>query len=83
MKSLPLKSHHYQELQHSFGRWLKLLNYSPQACYSLPLHVREFLNYLEEHQINSLQHLTGQEPESYLKYLQTEQMAHAEDGPSP
>ena len=72
MKSLPLDNPTYQALQHSFGRWLKVLGYSQQACYMLPLHVREFLNYLEEKGITGLQHLTGQEPESYLRYMATE-----------
>ena len=79
MKSLPLKNHHYQQLQLAFARWLNVLGYSSQACYMLPLHVREFLNYLEslpaegtERQITGLQHLSGKEPEEYIKYMATE-----------
>lgn len=79
MKSLPLNNHHYQELQYSFSRWLKVLNYSPQACYMLPLHVREFLNYLEEQGITGLQHLTGKEPENYLTYMARDR-CHAKTG---
>ena len=72
MKNLPLQNHHYKELEQQFSRWLQLLGYSSQSCYKLPLHVREFLNYLEEKELPQIKLVSSQELESYLHYLQQE-----------
>ncbi|WP_224994350.1 tyrosine-type recombinase/integrase [Cesiribacter sp. SM1] len=79
MKNLPLQNHYYKELEQQFSRWLQLLGYSKQSCYNLPLHVREFLNYLEEKALPQIKLVSPQELEDYLHYLQQER-CHQRNG---
>ncbi len=47
MKQLSLKSEHYQYVEKAFKDWLDILGYAPSTRYSLPLHIREFLHWME------------------------------------
>ena len=49
MKKLLLKNPVYQQLEQAYKSWLQALGYSENSVYGLPLHVREFLHYQEEH----------------------------------
>jgi integrase/recombinase XerD len=55
MKTLNLKSEHYQYLEKSFKEWLYVLGYAYGTTYNLPLHVRELFYYLEQ---NNIHHIT-------------------------
>ena len=71
MKQLTLRNPHYQYLEKSFREWLDVLGYADPTVRSLPVHVREFLHYLEKHQIQSITQVTPQRTYRYLNYLQT------------
>jgi integrase/recombinase XerD len=59
MKSLDLKSEHYQYLEKSFKEWLYVLGYAYGTTYNLPLHVRELFYYLEQNNINHITELNN------------------------
>ncbi len=47
MKKLMLQTAAFTRLEQGFQEWLDILGYSPQTVYYLPLHLREFLHWLE------------------------------------
>ena len=47
MKSLPINSQHYNYLLKSYQEYLQTLGYAATTVQSWPVHVREFLHYLE------------------------------------
>jgi site-specific recombinase XerD len=55
MKHLVLESTHYRYLEKSYAEWLTTLGYAETTVHSLPIHVREFLHYLEK---NNIKHIT-------------------------
>jgi len=57
MKKLNLKNKSYQFIQISFEAWLTTLGYNKTTAYNLPIHIREFLHYLEQENINKLKEL--------------------------
>ncbi len=58
MKSLILQSTHYRYLEKGYKEWLQILGYAEKTANRWPIHVREFLHYLEQHNI---QHITNTE----------------------
>jgi len=57
MKKLIIHNKSYNYIQDSFQNWLDTLGYNKTAIYHLPIHVREFLYYLEQENINKLKDL--------------------------
>jgi integrase/recombinase XerD len=57
MKKLILKNKSYNYLQISFNAWLTTLGYNRQTTYNLPIHIREFLYYLEQENIHKIKEL--------------------------
>jgi integrase/recombinase XerD len=47
MKKLQLKTPRYKQLENLYAEWLNLLGYSERTVYVLPIHLREFLHWLE------------------------------------
>ena len=58
MKSLLIKSTHYNYLLKSYQEYLQILGYALQTAKRWPIHVREFLYYLEQ---QNVQHITSVE----------------------
>ena len=54
MKKLIVINERYLQLLSGFGEWLGVLGYAPGTQYYAPLHVREFLHYLESRGIRNL-----------------------------
>jgi len=69
MKKLPLSNSSYKYIEKSFGEWLDILGYSHQTVYYLPLHVREFLYWLEQQKINNINQLTHSLISQYYEQL--------------
>jgi integrase/recombinase XerD len=69
MKHLTLKTIHYQLLIESFGDWLQTLGYSKATVYSYPLHLREFLYWLESHGITEEQEIRAEQISNYIEYF--------------
>ena len=69
MKHLPLRSHDYGQLLHDFTGWIATLGYAESSVYGLPLYLREFLHFLEQQQIESLEEVSSHQTEQFLEYL--------------
>ncbi|HET6243912.1 MAG: tyrosine-type recombinase/integrase [Bacteroidetes bacterium] len=72
MKHLHLKSSNFKHLEQGFKEWLDILGYAETTVNTLPVHVRELLNYLET--IKQITHITQVKPRhisEFIKYLKT------------
>ena len=57
-------------LLQEFKQWLDILGYAETTVYNLPNHLKEFFNYLENNNINQLNHIETNHVTDYYKYLQ-------------
>ena len=57
MKKLKLKNKSYNYIETAFKTWLDTLGYNKTTVYNLPIHIREFLYYLESKNIDNLKDL--------------------------
>lgn len=71
MKNLSIKNHSYKVLLQEFKQWLDILGYAETTVYNLPIHLREFFNYLENRNINQLNHIQANHVTDYYKYLKS------------
>ena len=71
MKHLKLYNESYQEILKSFTNWLDILGFAPTTIYNLPNHLKEFFYYLENHNINTINHITTKIIKEYYQYLKT------------
>lgn len=69
MKHLELKNTSYIYLENSFKEWLTIIGYSENTVNAWPIHVREFLYYLEEHNVNSIIQVTPQRTYNFINYI--------------
>ena len=93
MKKLAIKSSEYQQIEKTFGSWLKVKGYSASSIYLLPTYVREFLHYQEQAKkgledwreedfakfMNYYQERKHQRKEGALSIGQINKMGHALD----
>lgn len=70
MKKLNLKNHSYKVLLQDFKQWLDVLGYAETTVYNLPNHLKEFFSYLENNNINQLNHIQTSHVTNYYKTLQ-------------
>lgn len=70
MKKLNLNNHSYKVLLQDFKQWLDILGYAETTVYNLPNHLKEFFNYLENNNINQLNHIQTEHVTNYYKHLQ-------------
>ncbi|OEK09128.1 hypothetical protein A8C32_10360 [Flavivirga aquatica] len=71
MKNLNLNNPSYKELLIDFKTWLDILGYSENTVYLLPIHLREFFNYLENKNINQINHIQTQHVTDYYNHLKS------------
>ena len=69
MKKLILENPSFRYLETSFREWLDILGYAETTVYYLPLHVREFLYYLETQGVNQIKQLEPAQIKSYYEKL--------------
>jgi integrase/recombinase XerD len=69
VKKLKLQNQSYKALLQNFKEWLDILGYSQSTVYYLPIFVQEFLYWLEQHQINSIDTISLANVNDYYKYL--------------
>lgn len=69
MKNLPLKNESFRYLEKSFGEWLETLGYADFTVYTLPLHIRELLHYLEKHGLSKINDLSIEDIRAYYETL--------------
>jgi integrase/recombinase XerD len=71
MKQLKLHNESYQEILKSFKNWLDILGFADSTLESLPNHLQEFFYYLENQNINTINHITTQIVKDYYEHLKT------------
>ena len=71
MKTLQLNNESYKVLLKDFKSWLDILGFAETTIYNLPNHLKEFFNYLENNNINQINHITTQTIKEYYSYLKT------------
>ena len=71
MKHLKLYNESYQEILKSFKNWLDILGFADSTLESLPNHLQEFFYYLENHNTNTINHISTQIIKDYYEYLKT------------
>ena len=69
MKKLALSNPSYRYLETSFKEWLDVQGYAPSTVYTLPLHIRELLHYLETNEIRNIKELEINHIKDYYEKL--------------
>ena len=69
MKGHRLHSDYYKKTEKDFKEWLQTLGYSQHTVYYKPLFLREFLHFLEQQKIGTLQHLPENIIPQYIAQL--------------
>ena len=69
MKKLNLKNASYKELIIAFKAWLDILGFAETTVYNLPIHLKEFFNYLESKNINQVDYIKTNHITEYYKHL--------------
>ena len=69
MKNLPLENASFRYLEQSFKDWLDIQGYAPATVYTLPLHIRELLYYLESKGVNQIKELNTKHITNYYHHL--------------
>lgn len=70
MKHLKLNNEHYKILINSYKQWLDILGYAESTVYNLPNHLQEFFYFLEQKNIQNINHITAKTTKTYYSYLQ-------------
>jgi site-specific recombinase XerD len=69
MKQSIINNIAYIKLLEGFKEWLEILGYASVSVDSHPATLREFLNYMEQHQLNDIQQVDNQVVYNYFDYL--------------
>ena len=69
MISLKIKSTHYNYLLQSYKEYLQVLGYAEPTVQSWPIHVREFLHYLENKNIQSITAIESSHINNFIQYI--------------
>jgi integrase/recombinase XerD len=69
MKSLEIKSSHYNYLLKSFKEYLQTLGYATGTVESWPIHLREFLHYVESRNIENVKLIETNHINDFIKHI--------------
>jgi integrase/recombinase XerD len=69
MKHLRLDNTSFRYVEQSFKEWLSVQGYSESTVYYLPLHIREFLHYLEAEEVKHIGAINNQHIRGYYEQL--------------
>ncbi len=69
MKSLVIQSAHYNYLLKSYQEYLQTLGYATGTVQSWPIHVREFLHYLEKNSITSILNIESSHITNFIVHI--------------
>jgi integrase/recombinase XerD len=69
MLSLEIKSSHYNYLLKSYQEYLQILGYAVQTAKRWPIHVREFLYYLEQQNVEHITSVESKHVNDFIIYV--------------
>lgn len=69
MKRLTLENTRFIALREGYQAWLATMGYSESVVYYNPSYLNEFLYFLEQHQITSIENVDNETIQAYLEYL--------------
>jgi integrase/recombinase XerD len=69
MKSLELTNTSFIYLEQSFKEWLNIIGYAETTINSWPIHVREFLHWLESKHVLQIQQVSPQRTYQFIHYI--------------
>lgn len=69
MKTLPVNTHAYRELELDYKEWLALLGYADNTVYNLPLYLHEFFHWLENEQVRKVEQITAEHVHDFILHL--------------
>ena|SRR5882672_10157730 len=69
MISLAIQSQHYNYLLKSYKEYLQVLGYAAPTVQSWPIHVREFLHYIENKGIQSILNIESSHISDFINYI--------------
>ncbi len=73
MKHLTLTNTSFIYLEKSYTEWLAIIGYAERTTNSWPIHVREFLHYLETKNITQINQVTAKRTYDFITYIKTRQ----------
>jgi integrase/recombinase XerD len=71
MQKLNLKNGGFQYLEIAFKEWLDVLGYGSGTVKGMPIIIREFLHYLENNEVQSINQLQQKNIKQYHQYIST------------
>ena len=71
MKKLNLRNTSYQYIELAFKEWLDVLGYSQGTVKGMPVLIREFLHYLENNGVSTINNLQSKHIKQYYEYIST------------
>ena len=83
MKHLELKTLQYRILEKSYADRLKTLHYSESGTYYMPLHIRDFLHFIENRGITDINQITDQDINGWINRLKNRKNRRRTGGISP
>lgn len=69
MKQLTLHSTNFNYLLEGFSQWMQLIGYAETTTETLPVHVKEFLHYMEQKQLQHITQVKTRHVSDFIKYL--------------
>lgn len=69
MKSLPIATVQYRYILERYAEYLHILGYAGKTRDSLPVHVREFLHYMEQRGITAIGSINSRTVEDFTAYI--------------
>ncbi|HMU15367.1 MAG TPA: tyrosine-type recombinase/integrase [Flavobacteriales bacterium] len=70
MKKLPLSSAAFQYVEKAFGEWLDVLGYVPHTVRRTPIHVREFMHWLEQQGVQRIEAIEARHFRDHYQHVQ-------------
>lgn len=70
MLHLELQTAQFKYLESAFTQWLKNKGYSPTTIKTFPVHLREYLHFLESKKIQNINEVKREDGKRYVQYLE-------------
>ncbi|MCK9404719.1 MAG: tyrosine-type recombinase/integrase [Chitinophagaceae bacterium] len=80
MKSLPVKSQHYNYLLKAYQEYLQITGFAPKTALRWPVHVRELFHYLEKRNISHITAVESNHVNDFIDHIKRRQNKSKDGG---